>query len=79
MNDDTNHPGFKTTELWLASITGIISTILASTAPSETTTVLIVSVSITAVAYLVCRTIFKVAKLKYRPEIVSSDVKPDGD
>jgi hypothetical protein len=65
--DDTNNPGFKTTELWLTTITGLVSTILGTTAPSETTTVLIVCLTIAAVTYLLCRTVFKVAKLKYRP------------
>lgn len=78
--DDTNNPGFKTTELWLSAITGIISTILGTTAPSETTIVLIVSLSVTAVAYLLCRTFFKIAKLKYRPDsIVSFGAKQPED
>jgi|GEM_PF-2586095 len=72
LNDNTNNPGWKTTELWLTSITGLVSTILASTAPAPTTTTLIICLTITAVTYLLCRTIFKISKLKYRPtEIVN--------
>lgn len=78
MNDDTLTPGYKTTELWLTTITGLVSTILGTTAPSQTTTVLIVSLTVAAVTYLICRTVFKIAKLKYRPnEAVTFEVKED--
>jgi phosphotransferase system glucose/maltose/N-acetylglucosamine-specific IIC component len=76
MNNDANNPGLKTSELWFTAIAGLISTILGTTAPSETTTVLIICLSITAVTYLLCRTVFKIAKLKYRADIpVSFDTK----
>ena len=70
--------GFKTTELWLTSITGLINTILATAAPSQTTTVLIVCLTIAAVTYLIGRTVFKIAKLKYRPDqMVSFSAQAD--
>jgi len=67
MTDDTNNPGFKTTELWLTTVTGLVNTILAATAPSDVTRILIVCLTVAAVTYLICRTVFKIAKLKYRP------------
>lgn len=70
LKDETNAPGWKTTELWLTTITGLVNTILASTAPTPTTTTLIICLTIAAVVYLLCRTVFKIAKLKYRPEEV---------
>ena len=68
LKDDTYSPGWKTTELWLTTITGLVNTILASTAPTPTTTTLITCLTIAAVVYLLCRTVFKIAKLKYRPD-----------
>lgn len=70
LKDETNNPGWKTTELWLTTITGLVNTILASTAPTPTTTTLIICLTIAAVTYLLCRTVFKIAKLKYRPDEV---------
>lgn len=70
LKDETNSPGWKTTELWLTTITGLVNTILASTAPTPTTTTLIICLTVAAVTYLLCRTIFKIAKLKYRPDEV---------
>jgi hypothetical protein len=70
LKDETNAPGWKTTELWLTAITGLVNTILASTAPTPTTTALIICLTIAAVVYLLCRTVFKIAKLKYRPDEV---------
>lgn len=77
--NDTNKPGFKTTELWLTSITALVNTILASTAPSTTTTALIICLSVTAVTYLFCRTAFKIARLKYHPDLVTSWKAPKPD
>jgi phosphotransferase system glucose/maltose/N-acetylglucosamine-specific IIC component len=75
-NDDTNNPGYKTTELWLTTITGIVSTILGTTAPGETTVVLIIGLVVSAITYLICRTVFKISKLKYRPnEVVNFTVQ----
>ena len=68
ITDDTNSPGWKTTELWLTTIVGLVNTILASTAPTPTTTTLIICLTVAAVTYLLCRTVFKIAKLKYRPD-----------
>lgn len=80
MSDDVNNPGHKTTELWLTTITGIVSTILGTTAPSETTMVLIVGLVISAITYLICRTVFKISKLKYRPnEIVNFSVPKEDE
>lgn len=61
-------PGYKTTELWLTSIISAINTILISTAPTSATIVLVVMLSVVAITYLICRTVFKIAKLKYRPD-----------
>lgn len=63
-----DEPGYKTTELWLTSIISLINTILISAAPTEATIVLVKMLSVVAITYLVCRTVFKVAKLKYRPD-----------
>lgn len=66
-----NEPGFKTTELWLTTIVGAINTILVSTSDSDNRAeviVLVVSLSVVAITYLVCRTSFKISKLKYRPD-----------
>lgn len=80
LNDDTNNPGWKTTELWLTSITGLVSTILASAAPTSTTSTLIICLTVTAVTYLLCRTIFKISKLKYRPtELVNFVLQAHAD
>lgn len=77
---DTNQPGLKSTELWLASITGIISTILSATAPSDVTVPLIVCLAVVATVYIVCRTAFKIARLKYRPDLVTSfKVPPESE
>lgn len=77
-NMPTKDDGFKSTELWLTAITGVVNTILVSTAPTHTTIVLVVCLTITAVTYLVCRTSFKIAKVKYAPDsLVEFSVKKD--
>jgi len=76
LNDSVGNPGWRTTELWLTTITGLVSTILSSAAPSDTTSTLIICLTIAAVTYLISRTVFKIAKLKYRlEEIVSFSLK----
>lgn len=71
MSDD-NKPGFKTTELWLTSITALVDVILATSAPSNTTIALIVCLTTAAIVYLICRTAFKIARLKYQPDVVTN-------
>jgi hypothetical protein len=66
-----NGPGIKTTELWLTTIVGVVDTILVLTSNSDNRAeiiVLVVSLSVVAITYLVCRTVFKISKLKYRPD-----------
>lgn len=75
---------WKTTELWLTAATGLINTILASTAPSSVTTTLIICLTIMTITYILCRTIFKIHKLKYRPDefvsfVAQVDNGPDKD
>ena len=71
MNED-NKPGLKTTELWLTSITALVDVILATSAPSSTTTALIICLTTAAIVYLICRTTFKIARLKYQPDVVTN-------
>lgn len=67
--------GWKTTELWLTTVAGIINAILGATAPTQVTTSLIVCITVMVVIYTICRTVFKVVKLIYRPnEIVNFSV-----
>lgn len=66
MTDDVG--GIKSTELWLTTITGVVEIILVSTAPSSTTIVISVCLTTAAAVYLICRTCFKIAKLKYAPD-----------
>lgn len=63
---------WKATELWLTAIVGVVNTILASTAGDSVTSCLMICLTVTAVSYIVCRTVFKIFKLKHRPnEIVN--------
>jgi hypothetical protein len=72
LNGETDTHGWKTTELWLTTITGLVNTILVSAAPNTTTNILIICLTTAAVVYLLCRTVFKIARLRYRPnEIVN--------
>jgi hypothetical protein len=70
--EDPVKSGLKTTELWLTAITALVNVILASTAPSAITTVLIICLSVAAAIYLLCRTAFKIARLRYQPDVVTS-------
>ena len=69
---DDNKPGIKTTELWLTSITALVDVILATSAPNNTTIALIVCLTTASVVYLICRTVFKIARLKYQPDVVTN-------
>lgn len=60
--------GIKSTELWLTAITGVVEIILISTAPSSTSIAIAICLTTAAVVYLICRTFFKIAKLKYAPD-----------
>lgn len=76
MMSDT--PDWKTTELWLTAIIGVINTVLGSTADNSVTACLIICLTIIAVSYITCRTVFKIFKLKYRPEeIVNFSARTD--
>lgn len=66
MADDVG--GVKSTELWLTAITGVVEVILVSTAPSNTTIAIAICLTTAATVYLICRTCFKIAKLKYAPD-----------
>lgn len=79
MDDVTKTHGYKSTELWLTTISGVVSTILASTAPSQTTTYVVVGLVTSAVTYILCRTAFKIAKLKYRPNDMVAFSAPKTD
>jgi len=60
--------GIKSTELWLTTISGVVQVILVSAAPSYTSISISVCLTVTASVYLICRTCFKIAKLKYAPD-----------
>lgn len=60
--------GIKSTELWLTAITGVVEVILVSTAPSSTSIAIAICLTVAAAVYLICRTCFKIAKLKYAPD-----------
>jgi hypothetical protein len=61
---------WKATELWLTAIVGVVNTILGSTAGDSVTSCLMICLTITAVSYIICRTVFKIFKLRYRPDEV---------
>lgn len=60
--------GLRSTELWLTATTGVVEVILISAAPSNITIALSVCLTAAAITYLICRTCFKIAKLKYAPD-----------
>lgn len=62
---DPTKPGIKTTELWMTTAVAAINTIVASVAPNVVTISLLVCLTTVAVTYLVCRTVYKVAMIKF--------------
>lgn len=67
-NNINDMGGLKSTELWVTAITGVVEVILVSTAPSSTSIAIAICLTVAAVVYLICRTCFKIAKLKYAPD-----------
>jgi len=66
-NDKSKSDENNWSEIWITGITGLTNTILVSTAPSHTSITLVICLSLTAITYLICRTSFKIAKIKYAP------------
>lgn len=66
----SNSENWKATELWLTAIVGVVNTILGSTANDSVTSCLMICLTATAVSYIICRTVFKIFKLKHRPDEV---------
>lgn len=64
MSDSEKSPS----ELWLTILTGVSNILVSSTVSVEVSKYLIICLTITTIVYIVCRTIFKIIKLKSRPD-----------
>jgi len=68
MKDKEEVGGSRSIELWLTAITGVIQIIMVPTVSSDTAMVVAICLTIGSTVYLVCRTCFKIAKMKYAPD-----------